>query len=457
MASPVPRPSRLLHPAAWWGWALALAVAATRVANPWLLALTIGVLAWVCAVRREPGAGRVFVAFLVFGAIAVVLRLTMTALLGSGRAGTIVVVSLPVLPLPSWFGGIRLGGLVMLEPLVAALYEGLQLAAVLAAVGAAGALATPRRLLRYVPATLYDVGTMLVVGLTYAPALVEDAMRMRRARALRGGGARGLRGRLREAGRLVVPVLAGALDDALALAASMESRGYGRGGGSSRGPRASALALLGLTGVLIGAFGLLSGVTSRGVGVALLALGVALSGGTLLLGARHDPRSRYRRQRWSRTETAVLACGLAPAVLLLAVGPLGQAGGALSQAGSGVGSFVSALLGVASWRPATSPLSVPDAPLLPVLALLVAALPGAFAPPVPRGDRRADVHAEAEFRAEAEFHAEPVGGEPAAEAASPAAEADAPRVLAPAVVRGTATGTTTGTTNGTATRGADGP
>ena len=431
MASPSVRRPRLLHPAAWWGWALALAVAATRVSNPWLLVLIVAVLAWVCAQRREPGTGRVFVAFLAFGAIAVVLRLTMTAVLGSGRAGTIVVASLPVVPLPSWLGGIRLGGLVMLEPLVAALYEGLQLAAVLAAVGAAGALATPRRLLRYVPATLYDVGTMLVVGLTYAPALVDDAIRMRRARALRGSTAGGPRARLREAGRLVVPVLAGALDDALQLAASMESRGYGRGGGPSRGRRASAAALIGLTGVLIGAFGLLSGVTSRGLGAVLVTLGMALAAGTLVLGARHDPRSRYRRQGWSRAESAVLACGLAPAALLLAAGPIGQAAGALGGISAEASGLVSALLGTSSWRPVTSPLTVPDIPLLPVLTLLIAALPGTFAPPVPAGayPRRGNRTPSAGDRAEAPL------GDTGGGAAGSETHPDAPRVLAPAVLR----------------------
>jgi formate hydrogenlyase subunit 4 len=40
-----PRSPRLLHPAAWWLWGLAMAVAASRTTNPFLLALTIAVVA----------------------------------------------------------------------------------------------------------------------------------------------------------------------------------------------------------------------------------------------------------------------------------------------------------------------------------------------------------------------------------------------------------------------------
>ena len=85
----------------------------------------------------------------------------------------------------------RLGGPVSLESLLYAAYDGLRLAAILACLGAANALASPRRLLRYLPATLYDVGTAIVVGLTFAPQLLSDARAVRAARTLRGHDGRG--------------------------------------------------------------------------------------------------------------------------------------------------------------------------------------------------------------------------------------------------------------------------
>ena len=111
----------------------------------------------------------------------------------------------------------------------------MRLAAMLACLGACNALASPKRLLRYVPATLYEVGTAVVVALTFAPQLVEDARPGARgppaARATPAPG-------WREIGRLAVPVLVGA---ARALARNSPrrwSRGatVGRCGDAPRDP-----------------------------------------------------------------------------------------------------------------------------------------------------------------------------------------------------------------------------
>lgn len=352
-----PHRPRLLHPAAWWGWALCVGVAASRTTNPWLLVLLGALLAWTVAERREPGTGRILVGFLIMGGVAIALRVVATAL-GGARFGTHLVAELPVVPLPAWLGGLRLGGPIHAEPLLRALYDGAQLAVVLASVGAANALAGPRRLLRYVPATLYDVGTALVVGLTYAPRLVTEAQRLSRARRLRGHRGRGVR----ETGRLIVPVVSAALDGALALAASMECRGYGRNGSSRRRQLwASGLAMLGLGGVVVGVYGLLDGFTPVAVGLPMLVLGVAVAAATLWVGAGRDPRTRYRRDPFAAPERLTLACGVALAAAFAgwsAADPLGM-------------------------RPLTTPLSLPDLPLAPVLALVVGAIPAALTPQPP--------------------------------------------------------------------------
>ena len=195
MLTAADRPSlpRLLHPVAWWVWGVGLAAAASRTTNPFLLLLIGAVAAWVVLERRELGASNAFAGFLVIGLVAVGLRVLMAALLGGGVTGRVVLFRLPEVPLPAWTAGVRLGGAVTLEGVLAAAYDGLRLAAILACLGATNVLASPRRLLRYVPATLYDVGTAVVVALTYAPQMVEDAGRVRAARRLRGHSGRGLR------------------------------------------------------------------------------------------------------------------------------------------------------------------------------------------------------------------------------------------------------------------------
>lgn len=349
---------RLLHPVAWWIWGAGLAAAASRTTNPFLLLLVIAVAAWAVLERHEVGGRSPFVAFLVIGLFGVVFRIVMGIVLGTGVTGRVVLFRLPEVPLPDWAAGVRIGGPVTAEGLLAVTYEGLRLAAILACLGAAGTLASPRRLLRYLPATLYDVGTAVVVGLTYAPEMVSDAARVRAARRLRGHSGRGLR----EIARLVVPVLEGALERSLDLAASMESRGYGRAIRSSRRTRTAAtvLTMVGLIGVVAGLYGLLDGSTPALLGLPLLALGMLLAGTALLIGARRDRRSGYRRDPWRAPEWIVAACGVVPAAVLVVAGHQGWTG----------------------IVPAQVPLALPALPVAAVLAILVAGI-APLAAPVP--------------------------------------------------------------------------
>lgn len=306
---------RLLHPVAWWLWAVGLATAASRTTNPLLLAVVVAVAGYVVSARREAGSSSPFGAFLRLGLFVIAMRVVLTSLIGGGVPGTVVLVRLPEIPLPSGSTNLRLGGPVSLEQVLAAAYEGARLAAVLACIGAANALASPRRLLRYVPATLYEIGTALVVGLTYAPQLVDDARRVRAARRLRGHDGRGPR----ELFRLVVPVLDGALERALELAASMESRGYGRSVRRDARSRrlATALTMVGLGGVVAGTYGVLDAGSAPLLGLPLLASGAVVAGGALVVGARRDPRTRYRPDVWSLPEWLVTASGVAAGALVV--------------------------------------------------------------------------------------------------------------------------------------------
>ncbi len=358
MLRAVDRPGfpRRLHPVAWWVWAGGLATAASRTTNPLLLAAIVAVAGLVVAQRREAGAASPFGAFLRLGLFVIGLRVLAQVLLGGGTGGRTVLVTLPELPLPAAAGGLRLGGTVTLDEVLFAAYEGARLATVLACVGAANALASPRRLLRYVPATLYEVGTAVVVALTYAPQLVEDARRVRSARRLRGRAGRGPR----ELARLAVPVLEGALERSLDLAASMESRGYGRSVRSDAGSRrrATGLALVGTAGVLAGSYGLLDAGSPPLLGLPLVAGGAALCAAALLLGARRDPRSTYRPDPWALPEWLVAGSGVIAAAAVVAAARAGSPGLVLPA----------------------SPVSLPAPPLLALAGVAVAALPAVAAP-----------------------------------------------------------------------------
>lgn len=355
----------MLHPVAWWAWGLLLAAAATRTTNPFLLGAICVVIAIVVLQRKELGTTNAIGVFLTIALLAVGLRVVMMVLLGSSVGGRVVVLDLPQVPLPSWMAGVQLGGPVTLAALVDAFYKGLQLATVLLCVGACNALADARRLLRYVPATLYDAGTAIVVALTYIPQLADDAASARRARKLRGHSGKGLR----ETAALMVPVLENSLERAIHLAASMESRGYGRitlSRASRR--RASALAIVGLAGVLVGLVTLLGGALPTRLGAATLAGGVLVGAAALFSGSRQDRRSTYRRDPWRFPETIVLLTGAAPLAATLWSSRAGHLG----------------------LVPAQVPVTVPD--LLPVasVAVAVAAIPALLAPRTPRRAARED-------------------------------------------------------------------
>ncbi|MBO4161312.1 CbiQ family ECF transporter T component [Micromonospora antibiotica] len=350
---------RGLHPGAWWLWALGLATAASHTTNPLLLALLVAVAALTVLRRRTDAPWALaFRMYLVLGAVIITMRVVFRIVFGGGQ-GEHLLVSLPEIPLPEWAAGIRLFGPVALEQVLGGFYDGLRLATMLVCLGAANALANPKRLLKAVPGALYAVGTAVVVALSVAPQLVESVLRVRRARRLRGATGRGMRA-LRG---IALPVLADALDRSLALAAAMDSRGYGRTAAVPAGQRAAtgALVLGGLVGVCAGTYGLLDSTGSGYLGLPMLLAGLAVAVTGMLLAGRRVHRSRYRPDRWHPAELLVAGCGIAAAAVTLLAG-----------------SVAPELL-----YPPVSPLTWPEVTPLMLLAVAAAAGPAWLAPPPP--------------------------------------------------------------------------
>ena len=348
---------RALHPGAWWLWALGMAVAASRTRNPVLLVLILAVTGFVVAARRSDAPwAHSYVAFLKLGLVVIGLRVVLQALLSTRSQGNIVLFTLPQIPLPDWANGVKLGGEVTLEALLTALYDGGQLAVMLCCVGAANALASPRRLLKSLPGALYEMGVACVVALTFAPQLVTDARRIRAARRLRGR----TRGSFRTTG---MPVLEGALDRSVELAAAMDSRGYGR---TAQVPRAqrrvtAVCVLLGLLGILLGVYALLTDSMAFPFAAAALAVGLLLALGAMAVGRQRVTRTRYRPDPWAVPEWLVVAAGAIAAGVMVTAAAHGVYG--LLLAG---------------------PLVVPPVPVLPVVGILIGLAPAVVAPPLVR-------------------------------------------------------------------------
>ena len=363
----VGRLPRALHPVAWWIWALALAVAASRTTNPLLLLLIFAVLGLVVAAR--PGDApwaRGYRFYLLMALTVIVVRIVFRVVFESGVTPyDHILFRLPRIPMPAWYAGIQIGGPVSLEAVLSAALDGARLACLLCCIGAANMLANPKRALRVLPGALYELGVAVTVALSVAPQLVESAQRVRRAQRLRGTGHRGLR-----ALRVVaIPVLHDALERSLLLAAAMDSRGYGRTGIATRGSRrlTAALLLAGMAGLCLGAYGLLDAAMPAVLAIGGFGAGTAACVAGLFLGGRRVSRSHYRPDPWRWPEWAVSLVGLV----------------------SAAGLCVSAGYNPSGLTPSLYPLQWPSLPLVPALAILASALAALVAPPPPAAARQA--------------------------------------------------------------------
>lgn len=345
-----------LHPAAWWLWAGALAVAASRTTNPVLLLLVVVVTAVVAVSRRSASPwARSYGVLLRLGGVVIAIRVIFQVIFGLRLPGD-VLFSLPSLHLPSDLAGVTLGGPVTSGALVASACEGLQLAAILACVGAASALVSPYRLLRSVPTALYEIAVALTVAITFTPSVVACIGRVRSARRLRGRSTKGMRG-LRG---IAVPVLTEALERSVGLAASMDARGFGRvaeGLSPGKRRRASVLTLVGIVGIGIGVFAVLDSGAPVWLGVPLLGLGLVLilAG---VLARSHTGRTVYRPDHFGGREWLTAASGCLALCGVLVTGRLDPS--VLQQQ--------------------SYPLAMPGLPILGIVGITLALVPMLAAP-----------------------------------------------------------------------------
>jgi energy-coupling factor transport system permease protein len=338
---------------AWWAWALGLAWCAMRTENILLLLTITAVAAFVVNARRSRAVwGNAFGLMMIFAAVSVVFTVILQVVLGTRVPGH-TLFALPRWDLPSWTAGLSIGGPVTGEALVNSFTAGLRLAVLIACFGAANSLAHPSRLLKLVPAALYELGVAVVVALTFIPQLTESISRVRNAQRLRGRsltGVRGLQG-------LAVPVLSEALERAISVAASMDSRGYGRTASAPRARRraTNAVLLLGLAGAVVGSYSVIDPAGNHRAGVLELSAGTAIAVLAGLSAGRRVRRTRYRADPWGAPEWITLA-----ALTIL------------------VSSYLFGHPGLAP----TVTLQWPTLPILPFIGTVFAVLPGFVTPKV---------------------------------------------------------------------------
>ena len=215
--------ARAFHPVVWWLWAASIALCLAR-ANSFYLSCIVVLIAGIVVRQKSEDApwALSFTWALKIGLWIVSIRVLFGVIVGVPMAGR-TLFTLPLLPLPSWMTGIRIGGPVMQERLLTSTREGIMLAAIIAILAAASSLTNPHRLLRSLPLVVYEFGVAVVIATSMVPQLVASVKRIREAQKIRGQNLRGLKSWR----RVALPLLEDALSRSLDLAASMDSRGYG--------------------------------------------------------------------------------------------------------------------------------------------------------------------------------------------------------------------------------------
>lgn len=304
-----------MHTLAWVAWVSMVMAIALTTTNPLYLAIVLlGVLLVAVLAPRTATAVTGFRALLVFGVTMFVLSLGIAAI--NGSYGQHILFTIPTLDVPGWMGGLRLGGPVSGEGLVAAAIRGLAILCVLLAFAVFNGAVSPHRVLRLAPAALFHAGLVVTVGLTLLPSSIEDLRRVREMQALRGAPTR-----RRNLTGLVVPSVIGGLERSMRLAEAMEARGY------AASPPAHPLArLAGIAAapvLLVTAWAWFAYPSLRVYAAIALVVAVAGVSAWTLSAARRRQSTRFHEEPVSRADQAailVAAVGVVAVVLCKAGG-----------------------------------------------------------------------------------------------------------------------------------------
>jgi energy-coupling factor transport system permease protein len=302
----------------WLVWAVAAAACIEMAPSPVYVALVIAIAALVVEVHAlDTPLARAFPLLVAAGVTFGLVRIGL-ALLTSHGSGH-VLATLPQATLPRVLGGFTVGGTIEAAVLLRASADSLAIVGIMAAFGAFNAVVSHNELVQAAPRAFYEPGLVLTVSLAFVPTTVAAIGAVREADRARTGNHVVRRGRLL---RMTVPILETGMERAVALAESMDARGLARIPPGSSASAAGWVALLALV-ALGAAFVALVGRSSP------VALGLAITGALALavavaLAARGTGHARYRRQRLSGLDWAVIAWLVATPIALGLAGARGD-------------------------------------------------------------------------------------------------------------------------------------
>lgn len=285
-------------------------VVALVTTNPFYLCLLLLSVLLVAAVSpRTEGAVASFRFMLTLGLGLLVVSVAVATI--NGSYGEHVLFTLPGPSLPSWVGGMRLGGPVTADALVAAAIRSVAILCVFLAFAILNGAVSAYRMLRMGPAAVFHAGLVVTVGLALLPSTIQDLKRLREARMLRGGSVG-----VRALPSLAVPAVIGGLERATRLAEAMEARGF-----ASHSPLPLSARLAGVLAVpmaLVSGWTWLYASELRGVAVGGMLLSVACIGYWGWRAARARNMTRLREEPFPLADRLFVGLSLCVALTAMA-------------------------------------------------------------------------------------------------------------------------------------------
>lgn len=293
---------------AWLAWAVAAMIPALLGRNPIVLAELLCIVLVVHVVWADAATFAGLRWFVRLAALFTIIGVIFNVL--TVHAGTLAFAHLP----REWP---VIGGALTVNALVFGLASGFALLTLVLIGTTVASLVNWMDFFHAMPSRLAPIAVAGSVAWGFLPQSAVAFRQIRESQEMRGHRIQGARGLL----PLIMPLLAGALERALATAEALEARGFGAS--PDRDTERAKLARFtpglmigGMVVLVVGAFSALTGYVW--IGLTGLAVGAGMLGSALRSPRGQRPgRTRYRRLRWSGRDTAISSAATVSGVATL--------------------------------------------------------------------------------------------------------------------------------------------
>ena len=293
----------MIHTWSWITWTISALAVLSITRNPIYL-----LIAWLCitilstTLSRKPGHPQPLFSPLKFTGVVVILSACLN--MAMSHFGATVLFKLPDhLPL--------IGGAFTLEAWLYGAINGLALAGIFSAFSVTNQALPVQALIRLIPRAFYPVAVVTSIAITFVPTTLRQFKQIREAQAVRGHRLRGLQDWL----PLLMPLLIGGLERALALAEAMTARGFAQS--TPRSPHEYIhrllyrLALLACLAIILTGWIIHLANLSTYLGAVMLMTGAVGIIGALWRLGQHTRRTIYTRESFHWGDIWILVGSLA--------------------------------------------------------------------------------------------------------------------------------------------------